>query len=170
MPGYDNLQARNSGRAHTFNNIDPDKAAFSTGPVDEEGMYAPLGGGGMRADDDEEEHEFNAGPYHNTNTSSAPHDPDSFGRHDTAYGGAAAASSTMGSRYDNDGAYGGAGASASASAGAYGGAGATVSHSPTPPVGGHMYSPPAAHDEYDQPAQYPAADYDNLGFRTMGVK
>lgn len=168
LPGYDSLHR---GRTHTLNNIDPDKAAFSTGPVDEEGVYAPLGGGRNDHDHEDEELEFNAGPYGSHNAagsmsspyggaagaSSMPHDPDSYGQHhaDTSYGGAAAAVGSMGSRYDHD--------SPAAGAGAYDSHG----HSPAPV--GRLYSPPPAHDQagYDGPAQFPAGNYDNIGFRQV---
>lgn len=163
LPGYDNVHR---GRTHTMNNIDPDKAAFSTAPIDEEGVYAPLGGRNDH-DHDDEELEFNAGPYggHQASgsmsspygggmggASSMPHDPDAYGQHhaDTSYGGAAA---SMGSRYDHDG----VGATAYEPHG----------HSPAPAAG--LYTPPPAHDhaDFDGPAQFPAGNYDNIGFRQV---
>lgn len=173
LPGYENIHNR---RTHTMNNIDPDKAAFSTGPVDEEGVYAPLGGGRNDHDDDDEQ-EFNAGPYGGGNggggtvsSSSAygassmpndPHDPNAFGAHhhpaaaaDTSYGGAADTSyggaGSMGSRYDD----------------------LQTSYTPhvvsPPPAGTQLYSPPPAHDDdYDRPAQFPSGNYDNIGFRQV---
>lgn len=161
LPGYDDLHR---GRTHTMNNIDPDKAAFSTAPVDEE-AYAPLGGHA-----DPTEHEFNASPY---GGSSPHHDPDSFGAQDTSYGGAGAAS-TMGSRYDEP-AYGGAPAHSGSPA--YGGSGHNTppydmpsapyeSHGSVGPAGAALYSPPPAQESaYDAPPQFPAGNYDNIGFR-----
>lgn len=150
-----------------MNNIDPDKAAFSTAPVDEEGVYAPLGGRNDHDHDhDDEELEFNARPYggHQASGSmsspygggsSVPNDPDAYGQHhaDTSYGGAAAAASTMGSRYDHDG----VGASAYEPHG----------HSPVPTGG--LYTPPPVHEhvDYDSPAQFPVGNYDNIGFRQV---
>lgn len=155
-----------------MNNIDPDKAAFSTAPVDEEGVYAPLGGRNDH-DHDDEELEFNAGPYGGHHAggsmsspyggaggagdSSMPNDPDAFGQHhvDTSYGGAAAASAagSMGSRYDHDGV----------------GASAYEPHGHSTSPAGRLYTPPPAHDhtDYDAPAQFPAGNYDNIGFRQV---
>lgn len=155
LPGYDNLHR---GRTHTMNNIDPDKAAFSTGPVDEE-AYAPLGAG-QHDHSSDDEHEFNAGPpygagVHHPGTSASPyggaggsmplpHDPDAYGHQDTSYGGAA---SSMGSRYDGGESY------------------AHVNPTP-PPAGTGLYSPPAVHDDDDihGPVQFPAGNYGNIGF------
>lgn len=164
LPGYDSVHR---GRTHTMNNIDPDKAAFSTAPVDEEGVYAPLGGRNDH-DHEDEELEFNAGPYgagHGGSMSSPyggagaaampndPHDPDAFAQHhgDTSYGGAGA---SMGSRYDHDGA---------------GAGGAYESHGHSPAPVGRLYTPPPAHDhdDYNGPAQFPAGNYDNIGFRQV---
>lgn len=156
LPGYDNLSR---GRTHTMNSIDPDKAAFSTGPVDEE-AYAPLGAGRNDHSDDDE-HEFNAGPYGGAPVHPGPsaspygggmgagsmpaHDSDPYGHQDTSYGGAA---SSMGSRYDVGG--------------------ESYAHvNPTPPPAGTgLYSPPAVHDDDDLhgPVQFPAGNYGNIGF------
>ncbi|KAF3770825.1 hypothetical protein M406DRAFT_354579 [Cryphonectria parasitica EP155] len=149
LPGYDSLHR---GRTHTMNDIDPDKAAFSTAPVDEE-AYAPLGGG-LHDHDDSMEPEFNAGPY--GGGSSMHNDPDSFGtshHQDTSYGGAG-----MGARYDEPvGAYESHGANT-----------AYESHGSVGPGGAALYSPPQVHDEdYDSPAQFPAGNYDNIGFRQV---
>lgn len=168
LPGYDDLHR---GRTHTMNNIDPDKAAFSTAPVDEE-AYAPLGGHA-----DPMEHEFNASPY---GGSSPHHDPDSFGAQDTSYGGAGG---SMGSRYDEPagGAYGAGGAGRTSPP--YGGTGHVSpapyeshsagaapyeSHGSVGPAGAALYSPPPAHESaYDAPPQFPAGNYENIGFRQV---
>lgn len=148
LPGYDNLHR---GRTHTLNDIDPDKAAFSTAPADEE-AYAPLGG--LHDHEDPMEPEFNAGPYHSSGSPSH-HDPDSFGSShlDTSYGGAAG--NSMNSRYDST--YDSHGANP-----------AYESHTSPGPAGGALYSPPQVHDEeYDGPAQFPAGNYDNIGLRQV---
>lgn len=167
LPGYDAIHNK-QGRPNV-DDYDPDKAAFSTGPADEE-AYAPLGGGLHGHDSDEPE--FNAAPYGGTASPSyggAPHGPDSYGGHNTSYGGAGAQADTsygggshelgsVGSRYDMNTAY---------SSQAY------ESHGPAPgtEMGGphaHLYSPPPAdHDEYGQPVSFPAGNYDNIGLRQV---
>lgn len=168
LPGYDALHDKQRP-GHQINNFDPDKDAFSTGPIDEE-AYAPLGGGVHGHDHDSDEPEFNAAPY--GGVSSAPHhDPDSFGAQNTSYGGAGA--------LDDETSYGGGG-SGLAGAGsrydmntAYNSHAAYESHGPAPAidVGGphaHLYSPPPAEqDEYGHPVTFPAGNYDSIGLRQV---
>lgn len=140
LPGYESLRGRT-----TVNNIDPDKAAFSTAPVDEEGHYAPVG-----MNDDEPE--FNASPYGGAaaaghESSTMPHDPYGHDAYnvDTSYGGAAPGVGSMGSRYGDHGEY--------------------SSHTPGP----QLYSPPAVHDAHDDSssAHFPSANYDRIGLRQV---
>lgn len=189
LPGYENIHNR---RTHNMNNIDPDKAAFSTGPVDEEGVYAPLGGGRNDHDDDDDEQEFNAGPYgsgngngHGTVSSTSayggasamapndPHDPNAFGAHhhqyavDTSYGGAGAAAAAVDTSYGGSGSMGSRYDDIHTTTTTTGYAPHVVS---PPPAGTQLYSPPPlAHgeDEYDRPAQFPSGNYDNIGLRQV---
>lgn len=163
LPGYDAIHNKHA-RTHTVDDYDPDKAAFSTGPADEE-AYAPLGGGGLGHDSDEPE--FNAAPYGGRMSPSygGGHEPGlntgygGAGAHsDTSYGGGAQELGSVGSRYDMNTAY---------ASQAY------ESHGPAPgtEMGGphaHLYSPPPAeHDEYGQPVTFPAGNYDNIGLRQV---
>lgn len=120
-------------------NIDPDKAAFSTAPHDEE-AYAPVGMGDA---DHDHEQEFNASPY-----GGAPHDP-----HDpNAY--------NVPAPYGEDTSYGGAGATHDN--GAYEDHGAYNHPHGTSPAPSRLYAPPpAAADDYDEnrPVTFPDADY-----------
>ena len=133
LPGYE------TNRGPRTTNIDPDKAAFSTAPIDEE-AYAPVG-----MNDHDDEPEFNASPYGGAAASSSvPHDPHDLNAYnlDTSYGGAASVHSQV---FEHPGEY--------------------SSHHSTPaPAGSHLYSPPPVQDddEYDRPAQFPAADYSRV--------
>lgn len=160
LPGYDSIHRKHE-RTHTVDDYDPDKAAFSTGPADEE-AYAPLGGG---LGHDSDEPEFNAAPYggsHSPSYGGPAHEPTSYGgaglQADTSYGGGSHELGTVGSRYDMNTAY------ASQS---------YESHGPAPgsEAGGphaHLYSPPPAeHDEYGHPVTFPAGNYDNIGLRQV---
>lgn len=147
LPGYDSLR---TGRPHPTN-IDPDKAAFSTAPADEDGHYAPVG-----MNDDEPE--FNASPYGGASmagpgSSTMPHDPYEANTYEpnayepnTSYGGAAAGMGTMGSRYGED---------------------EFQSHPPA--TGPQMYSPPAAHELHEDSSSvhFPTANYDRIGLRQV---
>lgn len=151
LPGYDAIHNK-MGRTHTVDDYDPDKAAFSTAPADED-AYAPLGGGihGSGRDSPDEQ-EFNAAPY-----GGAPSHSNTGYDDDTAYGGGGGAGlASVGSRYDMNT--------------AYAGSSAYESHGPAPPLdlGGphaHLYSPPPVeqHDEYGHPVTFPAGNYDNIG-------
>lgn len=135
LPGYE------TGGGPRAANIDPDKAAFSTGPLDEE-AYAPVG-----MNDHDDEPEFNASPYGGAGAggrTSPPNDPHDVHAYDidTSYGGAA---SIHTSAFDHASEY--------------------RSHHTTPiPAAGRLYSPPPTHDDDfdDVPAQFPAADYSRV--------
>ncbi|KAB5545704.1 hypothetical protein GE09DRAFT_216947 [Coniochaeta sp. 2T2.1] len=158
LPGYD--------KGITAQNIDPDKAAFSMAPHDEEAYtHVPM-------NDHEHDDPYAAGgpsgvsdPYNaqtNTAYDAAAVGGGSTYDDDTSYGGAGGRQTSHGSGYAggaagvqenpfrqddpfaDDHAYGGAGA---------GGAG----------VSGHPYAPPTA-EEYDddRPVQFPAANYDRV--------
>ncbi|KAK7749497.1 hypothetical protein SLS53_000072 [Cytospora paraplurivora] len=134
LPGYE------TGRGPRAQNIDPDKAAFSTAPIDEE-AYAPVG---MSEHGEEDELEFNAGPYGGGGASSfpVPHDPLDLNGYtvDTSYGGAASVHS---SAFDHPGDY--------------------STHTTPVPASGHLYAPPPVDDDYDdRPAQFPSADYSRV--------
>lgn len=134
LPGYENIKPR----AH---NIDPDKAAFSMAPHDEE-AYAPVG---MNDQDNDhrgslhpDEHDYDstvAGGSH----VGAYSDHGSYGRRD----GRGAQENPFGhdNPFESD----------------------TEYHSQQQ-GGGHIYAPPSVHDDYDddRPAHFPAADYDRV--------
>ncbi|KAG8159928.1 hypothetical protein KVR01_010565 [Diaporthe batatas] len=133
LPGYE------TSRGPRTNSIDPDKAAFSTAPVDEE-AYAPVG-----MNDQDDEPEFNASPYGGgMGTSSTRHDAHDINPYtaDTSYGGAAAVHNPP---FDHHGEY-------------------NTHTSPAPPAG-HMYAPPPAgpadYDD-DRPVAFPSADYSRV--------
>ncbi|KAI2623199.1 hypothetical protein GGR54DRAFT_596992 [Hypoxylon sp. NC1633] len=132
LPGYENLGGNQ--------NIDPDKAAFSMAPHDEE-AYAPV-----QMDDHHEEH--HDGPY----------DPDSFGArydNDTAYRPHSTSPAPLDNPFDN--AYRTHSHSPSHSD-AYGDPYGSQTSRP------HIYAPPVAEDyDDDRPVQFPNANYD----RTM---
>ncbi|TPX08156.1 uncharacterized protein E0L32_001948 [Thyridium curvatum] len=141
LPGYDR------GGANKTQNIDPDKAAFSMAPHDEE-AYAPVN---MNDHDNDGHH------------APAPHDPHDPHAFDTGYGYGEPTQdpySSMGSRRRNDDdnpfddrnkyAVPAAGEGYGAGSSSYSGAGA-----------GRPYAKPAV-SEYDddQPVQFPAGNYD----------
>lgn len=139
LPGYDSKQPRT-------HNIDPDKAAFSMAPVDEE-AYAPVG----LNDRDHDDH-------------SSHMDPHQYDDHH--YEAPLAAESHAGS-YSDQGGYGRADAHVAdnpfrqhdnpfESDSDY--------HPQQQPVGGRIYAPPSVNDDYDddRPAHFPAADYDRV--------
>lgn len=132
LPGYE------TSRGPRTNSIDPDKAAFSTAPIDEE-AYAPVG-----MNDQDDEPEFNASPYGGgMGTSSTRHDAHDINPYtaDTSYGGAAAVHNPP---FEHHSEY-------------------NTHTSPAPP-GGHMYAPPppAADDFDDRPVAFPSADYSRV--------
>ncbi|KXJ93024.1 hypothetical protein Micbo1qcDRAFT_232667 [Microdochium bolleyi] len=143
LPGYEHLDRGNA-------NIDPDKAAFSMAPHDEE-AYAPINN---NEHDDHDDHRmpYNADAYGSVNSHTS-HNNNAMFDSDTAYG------SRPNQQSDPfaDSAYGG-GAHSQYSDNSYGGA--------TPyggPAGGSsIYTPPTAEDSYDdsRPAKFPAAPYD----------
>lgn len=132
LPGYDNKQPRT-------HNIDPDKAAFSMTPADEE-AYAPVG--------------LND---HDNDLQGSQYDDNHYG-----------AESHVGSGYSDQGGYGrGDGLSDHEnpfrqpedpfeSNSDY-----RAHHQGQQPAGGRLYAPPSVNDDYDddRPAQFPAADY-----------
>lgn len=140
LPGYEHMGVKNQ-------NIDPDKAAFSTAPHDDD-AYAPVG-----MHDHDNEPEFNATPYGGAGSSYGgggsaysnaphdPHDPDAYNMRPVGGG-----SPAHENPFDDSTAYQGAG-------------GRLPSGSSS-----HVYAPPAAHDDYDddRPAQFPAADYGRI--------
>ncbi|EON97556.1 putative chaperone-binding protein [Phaeoacremonium minimum UCRPA7] len=140
LPGYEHMGVKNQ-------NIDPDKAAFSTAPHDDD-AYAPVG-----MHDHDHEPEFNATPYGGAGSSYGgggsaysnaphdPHDPDAYNMRPVGGG-----SPAHENPFDDSTAYQGAG-------------GRLPSGSSS-----HVYAPPAAHDDYDddRPAQFPAADYGRI--------
>ncbi|KAI1096789.1 hypothetical protein F5B19DRAFT_434533 [Rostrohypoxylon terebratum] len=132
LPGYENL--------NTNQNIDPDKAAFSMAPHDEE-AYAPV-----HMDDHQDEHDHDA-----------PYDPDSFGGRldaDTAYRPHSTSPAPLENPFDN--AYRSHNHSP-AHSDPYGDPYSSVSSRPQP----HIYAPPAAEDyDDDRPVQFPSANYD----------
>lgn len=148
LPGYDKVGQRSQ-------NIDPDKAAFSMAPHDEE-AYAPLGG-----NDNDDDHlssrpynadSYGSRPMFDSETEYRPHT--SSTRHDNPFDGDYRAHSTTPSTdiYSAD----------------------YRAHSVTPgmdpysagygsnPDGPRIYAPPSAHEDYDssRPAQFPSANYD----------
>ncbi|KAI1377286.1 hypothetical protein F4677DRAFT_415847 [Hypoxylon crocopeplum] len=133
LPGYDRL---GSGQ-----NIDPDKAAFSMAPHDEE-AYAPV-----QMDDHHDDH-----AHHET-----PYDPDSFGGrfdNDTTYRPHSTSPAPHENPFDN--AYRTHSHSPAHSADAYG-ADPYGSATSRP----HIYAPPVAEDyDDDRPVQFPSANYD----------
>ncbi|CAK7222960.1 hypothetical protein SEUCBS140593_005078 [Sporothrix eucalyptigena] len=163
LPGYENLGSKGGGQ-----NIDPDMAAFSTAPHDEE-PYARINN--MDPDYD---HEHN--DYHS--------EMGGYG------GGGSTVGGNGGSGYANAGSHmdssylGGGGGGSVAGGSAYGGS--SVSHQENPfrqdnpfddnhglrpaassaslgtSVAHSGYAPPTVHDAYDEerPTHFPAADYD----------
>jgi hypothetical protein len=135
LPGYENLRSKNQ-------NIDPDKAAFSTAPHDEE-AYAPVGMG----DHDDNEPEFNAGPYGgSSHVPHDPHDPDAYNM--SSLGGRPSNNSVGNPFTDSDTAY----------------HGGSDYQPPSQLSGGRIYAPPSAQDDYDEdrPAQFPPGDYNRI--------
>ncbi|KAI1398092.1 hypothetical protein F4819DRAFT_469668 [Hypoxylon fuscum] len=136
LPGYENI-----GRSQ---NIDPDKAAFSMAPHDEE-AYAPV-----QMDDhhdDHDHHDHHEGPY----------DPDSFAPRlelDTAYRPHSVSPAPHENPFDN--AYR-ANSHSPAHSDLYGDPYGSTTSSSRP----HIYAPPAAEDyDDDRPVQFPSANYD----------
>ncbi|KAI0166995.1 hypothetical protein GGR52DRAFT_556391 [Hypoxylon sp. FL1284] len=131
LPGYENLGTRQ--------NIDPDKAAFSMAPHDEE-AYAPV-----QMDDHHDDH-------------GAPYDPDTYAPrfdNDTAYRPHSVSPAPLENPFDN--AYRtqshSPAHSAAHSADPYG--------DPYASSRPHIYAPPAAEDyNDDRPVQFPSANYD----------
>ncbi|KAL7625512.1 hypothetical protein AAE478_004732 [Parahypoxylon ruwenzoriense] len=128
LPGYENI-----GRSQ---NIDPDKAAFSMAPHDEE-AYAPV-----NMDDHQEDHH------------DAPYDPDSFGGrfdNDTSYRPHSVSPAPLENPFDQ--AY--RTHSSSPHSDLYGDPYGSTSSRP------HVYAPPAAEDyDDDRPVKFPSANYD----------
>ncbi|KAI2641746.1 hypothetical protein GGS26DRAFT_15632 [Hypomontagnella submonticulosa] len=133
LPGYDKI-----GQGQ---NIDPDKAAFSMAPHDEE-AYAPVHMDDHHDDHDQGHHE-------------RPYDPDSFaGRfdNDTGYRPHSTSPAPLENPFDN----------------AYRTHSQSPAHSDPygDPYGSqtsrpHIYAPPAAEDyDDDRPVQFPSANYD----------
>ncbi|KAI1407017.1 hypothetical protein F5Y13DRAFT_175909 [Hypoxylon sp. FL1857] len=134
LPGYERLGQNQ--------NIDPDKAAFSMAPHDEE-AYAPV-----QMDDHHDDHDHHEGPY----------DPDSFGGrfdNDTSYRPHSTSPAPLDNPFDN--AYR-SHSHSPAHSDPYGNPyGSTTSRTSRP----HIYAPPAAEDyDDDRPVQFPSANYD----------
>ncbi|KAF3069002.1 hypothetical protein GL218_08221 [Daldinia childiae] len=129
LPGYENIG--------TSQNIDPDKAAFSMAPHDEE-AYAPV------QMDDHHEDDHHDGPY----------DPDSFGGRfdsDTAYRPHSTSPAPLENPFDTYRTH----STSPAHSDLYGDPYGSQTSRP------HIYAPPAA-EEYDddRPVQFPSANYD----------
>ncbi|KAI1759961.1 hypothetical protein GGR53DRAFT_523463 [Hypoxylon sp. FL1150] len=137
LPGYENLG--------TSQNIDPDKAAFSMAPHDEE-AYAPV-----QMDDHHDDHEHHGGPY----------DPDSFAPrfdNDTAYRPHSTSPAPFENPFDAYRTHSQSSVHSAAHSDPYGDPYGSTSSRP------HIYAPPAAEDyDDDRPVQFPSANYD----RTM---
>ena len=118
-------------------NIDPDKAAFSMAPHDEE-AYAPVN---MDERDPLGNDEYASGAYGGAPYGAGRYDdddePDRFGAH----------SARPNPLFESDTSYGGGGP-----------------HRPprtaSPP--GDPYAPPSGRNPFDEPAQFPAANYDRV--------
>ena len=144
LPGYDQLQLRNKGGVDSN---DPDKAAFSMAPHDEE-AYAPV-----NMDDHDESDPHRSGrsdysdPYGAPSTlASGPYGGGSVASRDisTSYSGAQENPFRQDNPFDTD----------------------TEYHRPTPsPVPSSGYRPPTAQDDYEddhQPAHFPTGNYDRI--------
>lgn len=165
LPGYDKVKLHSRGDANDPSAIDPDKAAFSMAPHDEEAAYGPVhaddhdhdgNGGGER---DRMHSEGGAAAAAASNGRSTPqrygpddyeqpdrYGPDDYGRDRVPSGGSGAgAGGGRDNVYDDDYLHG-QGATGNAAAGAQ---------------VGRRYNPPSAQDDFDdeRPAQFPAADY-----------
>ncbi|KAI1479734.1 hypothetical protein K445DRAFT_322034 [Daldinia sp. EC12] len=129
LPGYENIGASQ--------NIDPDKAAFSMAPHDEE-AYAPV-----QMDD-----------HHDDDRHDGPYDPDSFGGrfdNDTAYRPHSTSPAPLENPFDTYRTH----STSPAQSDPYGDPYGSQTSRP------HIYAPPAA-EEYDddRPVQFPSANYD----------
>ncbi|KAI8966120.1 hypothetical protein F5Y11DRAFT_213314 [Daldinia sp. FL1419] len=130
LPGYENIG--------TSQNIDPDKAAFSMAPHDEE-AYAPV-----QMDD-----------HHDEDHHSGPYDPDSFGGrfdNDTSYRPHSTSPAPLENPFDTYRTH----STSPAHSDLYGDPYGSQTSRP------HIYAPPAAAEEYDddRPVQFPSANYD----------
>ncbi|KAI1654063.1 hypothetical protein F4813DRAFT_233185 [Daldinia decipiens] len=129
LPGYENIG--------TSQNIDPDKAAFSMAPHDEE-AYAPV------QMDDHHEDDHHDGPY----------DPDSFGGRfdsDTAYRPHSTSPAPLENPFDTYRTH----STSPSHSDLYGDPYGSQTSRP------HIYVPPAAeYDDDDRPVQFPSANYD----------
>lgn len=153
LPGYERLDGGNNA------NIDPDKAAFSMAPHDEE-AYAPI----HNSNDDDDHHNstpYNADAYGSVNSNTSRNNNTTMFDSETAYGSHHQQNDPFA-----DSTYGGAGAHVQYSDTSYGGARVAS------PYGGGVhtgasnpYAAPTAEEDYDdrRPAKFPAANYD----RTM---
>ncbi|KAI5862906.1 hypothetical protein GGS23DRAFT_570065 [Durotheca rogersii] len=139
LPGYENMGLNQ--------NIDPDKAAFSMAPHDEE-AYAPV-----NMDDHNDDHRDDRRDDHLGSTN-APYDPDSFGNHfnnDTSYRPHSVSPAPLENPFDQ--AY--RTHSSSPHSDVYGDPYGSQSSRP------HIYAPPAAEDFNDNgPVKFPSANYD----------
>lgn len=151
LPGYNNFEMGSHPQ-----NIDPDKAAFnpSMGPGHDE-EYAPVG-----MNDNDHRPDSPSRPTYDPYAYSDNNQHDRF-ETNTAYGGSNTGSNT---------AYGG---SSTVQGDPYGRTGSVPPVNPfddeqsdyrpqtnPSPQGGRVYAPPAATDEYEGPAKFPAANYD----------
>ncbi|KAL1879068.1 hypothetical protein VTK73DRAFT_7394 [Phialemonium thermophilum] len=134
LPGYDNLKPRT-------HNIDPDKAAFSLAPHDEE-AYAPVG----MDDRDHDLHSSYDNPFVGGGGSMDP----SYSDHlDDGYGRRTSHISSHENPFEPGTAYNPA---------------EQHSVSGIPSAGSRIYAPPSVHDEldHDGPAKFPAANYERV--------
>lgn len=134
LPGYENIQSRP-------HNIDPDKAAFSMAPHDEE-AYAPIGMAGHDIDhhSNSDDQEYDATHGGQSQVGGGYSDLGSFGRRE---------GSNVGEnpfRHDNP-------------------FDSDTEYNPhhQEPVG-HVYAPPSVNDDYDdvQPVHFPAGNYERV--------
>ncbi|XXG99752.1 hypothetical protein Hte_006093 [Hypoxylon texense] len=147
LPGYENLG--------THQNIDPDKAAFSMAPHDEE-AYAPVQMDDHHDHDHDDDHDTHGG----VGGGVGPYDPDSFApsrfdhSSDTAYRPHSTSPAPLDNPFDNA-AYRTHSASPAHGADPYGDPYGSASSRP------HVYAPPVAEDyDDDRPVQFPSANYD----------
>lgn len=128
LPGYDRIQAKNQ-------NIDPDKAAFSMAPHDEE-AYAHVNQNDHDADPHDAHHD--AAYDHDQDHGYGGHSPGHSPGHDPFRTGSAAGRHE--NPFDDSAEY-------------------------RPQTGpGPIYVPPTAQDDYDddRPVRFPAANYDRV--------
>lgn len=130
LPGYDQRQLPGSS------NIDPDKAAFSMAPHDED-AYAPVN---MDERDPSRNDEYASGAYGGAPYGGGRYDDDEPDR-------LGAQSARPNPLFDSDTSYGGAGPYRPPS---------------TASPAGDPYAPPSGRNPFEEPAQFPPANYDRV--------